>query len=187
MSRTATNAWDGLLAREASGVTDQASFSEFVDRHLRFVFRVAYAVVRNTADAEDIAQDTFLKIYRKKAWNGLNDEKGYLARVAWRVCVDRKSAKTLVSNPDNRDVCSPSRNPEVQAMDNQRHERIHRLIDGLPERLRTPLALSAIEGMTAASIAAAMDIPQGTVRRLITEARNLLKEKMVRLEGEQIR
>ena len=65
----------------------------------------------------------------------------------------------------------------------ERSRTIHRLIDALPEKLRRPLALSSIREMTTAEIAAAMDTPEGTVRRLLMEARRLVKEKLSRLEG----
>jgi RNA polymerase sigma-70 factor (ECF subfamily) len=59
---------------------------------------------------------------------------------------------------------------------------IHRLIEALPEKLRRPLALSSIEEMTTPEIAAVMGLPEGTVRRLLMEARTLVKQKMARME-----
>ena len=61
--------------------------------------------------------------------------------------------------------------------------KVHRLIDGLPEDLRQPLALSTIEELTSGEIAQIMDIPEGTVRTRIQRARQLLREKLSALEG----
>jgi RNA polymerase sigma-70 factor (ECF subfamily) len=47
---------------------DEAEFTEFVQRHSRFIFRVAYAVLRHAHDAEDVAQEVFLNLYRNGAW-----------------------------------------------------------------------------------------------------------------------
>lgn len=178
--RTAPGEWDGLLTREIAG-HDRADFERFVEENLRFVFRVAYAVLRNAADAEDVAQDVFLKLYRKNAWEGVQDERAYLARVAWRMCLDRRSSH--VREIGEREFTCEEDDPERAAIENQRQERIRRLIDALPEKLRQPLVLSSIEDMTTARIAAAMNLPEGTVRRRIAEARALLKEKMARMEG----
>jgi RNA polymerase sigma-70 factor (ECF subfamily) len=176
--------WDRLPAREST-VDDRTEFARFVETHLRFVFRVAYAVLRNSADAEDVAQDVFLKLYRKQTWKGVQDERGYLARATWRLCMDRQSSARF-SKSGEREFACPSNDPEAVAIENQRHERIHRLIDALPEKLRRPLALSAIEEMTTARIAEAMHLPEGTVRRRIAEARALLRDKILRMKGTQL-
>lgn len=70
---------------------DEAEFTELVQRQSRFVFRVAYAVLLNSHDAEDAVQETFLKLYRNGGWRHLDNERAFLARVAWRVAIDRRS------------------------------------------------------------------------------------------------
>jgi DNA-directed RNA polymerase specialized sigma24 family protein len=49
---------------------------------------VAYAVLRNSHDAEDVVQEVFMKLYRSGVWHDMSDEKAYLARTAWRTAVD---------------------------------------------------------------------------------------------------
>ena len=63
---------------------DEAEFTALVLRQSRFVFRVAYAVLLNSHDAEDAVQETFLKLYRNRGWRHLDNECAFLARVAWR-------------------------------------------------------------------------------------------------------
>jgi RNA polymerase sigma-70 factor (ECF subfamily) len=63
-------------------------FAAPVNRQARFVFRVSYAVLRNSHDAEDVVQEVFLKLYRSRAWDKIEDERAYLSRVAWRMAVD---------------------------------------------------------------------------------------------------
>ena len=79
---------------------------------------------------------------------------------------------------------SAESSPERAAILTERSRTIHRLIDSLPERSRRPLALSSIEEMTTAEVAAVMGLPEGTVRRLLVEARALVKTKLSRLESE---
>jgi RNA polymerase sigma-70 factor (ECF subfamily) len=69
---------------------EEADFTSLVQRQSRFVFRVAYAVLLNAHDAEDAVQETFLKLYRNGGWQRLSNERAFLARVAWRIAVDRR-------------------------------------------------------------------------------------------------
>jgi len=71
---------------------DSASFASSVPRQSRFVFRVASAMLRNSHDAEDVLQETFLKLYRSGAWRQIDDEPAFLARAAWRQAIDRRHA-----------------------------------------------------------------------------------------------
>ena len=68
---------------------EEAKFEALVKRQLRFVFRVAYAILRNSHDAEDAVQEMFLKLYRNGAWKDIEDERAFLARAAWRMAIDR--------------------------------------------------------------------------------------------------
>ena len=56
---------------EDASRADQLAFQAFVERQTRFVFRVAYALLRNRYDADDVVQETFLRLYRKRAWQDL--------------------------------------------------------------------------------------------------------------------
>jgi RNA polymerase sigma-70 factor, ECF subfamily len=161
---------------------DDAEFTACVQRHSRLVFRVAYAVLRNSYDAEDVVQEVFLKLYRSSAWNGVRDEKAYLARVAWRAAVDHLPKQHLEAE-DEAEITSVHPSPEQTAVDSDLQRKVHRLIDGLPEELRQPLALSTIQELTAGEIAQVMGIPEGTVRTRVLRARQLLRKKLAALEG----
>ena len=68
------------------------------------MFRVAYAILRNVQDSDDAVQDTFMKLYRSRGWDRIEDEKAYLARAVWRIAVDLrakrpKSAECSLSAP----------------------------------------------------------------------------------------
>ena len=163
-----------------AGKPDAASWDEqfatLVQRHSRFVFQVAYSVLRNLHDAEDAVQETFLKIYRTRRWDHVDDEKAFLARAAWRVAVDR-APKRSAAAPDV-EMPAPGQTPEQAAISADRRALVARLIDALPEDLRRPLALSTVEEMTSQQIAAVMDIPEATVRGRLMRARQILKERL---------
>lgn len=181
VSRAAAGEWDRLLKQEATQEPD-AAFVLLVERQSRFVFRIAYVVLRNVEDAEDIVQETFFKLFRTGAWRRMDDEKGFLARMAWRLAVSRKPVRRSGREMVPREIASPESSPERAAIAMESSRTIHRLIDALPEKLRRPLALSSIEEMTTPEIAAVMGLPEGTVRRLLMEARTLVKQKMARME-----
>jgi RNA polymerase sigma-70 factor (ECF subfamily) len=168
---------------------DGAEFTGLVERQWRFAYRVAWAVLRNRADAEDAAQETFLKIFRARAWRGLRDERAFVARVAWRAAVDRLRDSPSRRTPlrgqggteiELEDVADRAHGPEEIAMAANWESAVHRLIESLPEDLRQPLALST--EMNSREIAAAMGIAEGTVRTRLMRGRQMLREKMAARE-----
>ena len=172
---------------------DEAEFTGLVERQWRFAYRVAWAVLRNRADAEDAAQETFLKIFRARAWRGLRDERAFVARAAWRAAVDGlavqahapSAQKLRASDPERamEDVAALGLSPEKQIVAANWEAAVHRLIDSLPEDLRQPLALSA--QMNSREIAATMGIAEGTVRTRLMRGRQMLREKMVAMEEQR--
>lgn len=151
-------------------------FRAFVERQTRFVFQVAYSILRNVADSDDLVQETFLKLYRTGKWRSIDNERAFLARTAWRLAVDRLSG-IHTAMPDTEIAC-PSENPEQAAIAADWTKIVHRLMDGLPEELRQPLALSSVGDLTTLEIAAILGIPHGTVRSRISRARQILKQKL---------
>lgn len=158
----------------------EARFTDLVERQSRFVFKVAWAMLRNAQDAEDIVQETFLKLYRKHAWERMEDERAFLARTAWRLSADRMRQRRHA--PVDIDPPAPSVTPEQAAIAANWTAVVHRLMDALPEELRQPLALSGIDDLSSAEIAGAMGIPEGTVRTRIMRARQILKDKLATYE-----
>lgn len=164
------------MASQQEAAAREARFTAFVERRSRFVFRVAYALLRNSYDAEDIVQETFLKIYRAGAWEGIQDEKAFLARTAWRLAVERLPKKR--NEVFDLEMPSTDANPEQGAITTNWTEIVHRLVHALPEELRQPLALSTVEELNSREIAKAMGISEGTVRTRLMRARQILKQKL---------
>jgi RNA polymerase sigma-70 factor (ECF subfamily) len=152
-----------------------AAFASLVERQSRFVFRVAYAILRNAGDSEDVAQETFLKIYRAGAWDRMEDERAFLARTAWRIAIDHRVRNRRDAAPIDSVAGA---NPEQSAIAADRAAAVHRMIDALPEELRQPLALSGIDKMTSREISRILGIPEGTVRTRLMRARQILRQKL---------
>jgi RNA polymerase sigma-70 factor (ECF subfamily) len=179
-------AWDRRLRSQIDLPNDdEAAFAGLVERQSRFAYRVAFAVLRNTHDAEDAVQEMFLKLFRNGGWRAMKEERAYLARAVWRSALDRMPRRREAEETfADLDPPSAERNPEQSAVSANWHATVHRLIDKLPEELRLPLALSATEELTSRQIAEILGVPEGTVRTRIARARQLLKEKLaVHMEG----
>jgi RNA polymerase sigma-70 factor (ECF subfamily) len=160
----------------------EACFAGLVERQSRFVFRVAYALLRNSHDAEDVVQETFLKLYRAGAWEAIENERAFLARAAWRIALDKLRSERRATYPLGAEPASRGgANPEEAMVMADWNAAVHRLVDALPQELRQPLALSTVEEMNSREIAQAMGIAEGTVRTRIMRARQILKRKVAGL------
>jgi RNA polymerase sigma-70 factor (ECF subfamily) len=164
-------------------------FEELVGRQSRFMFQVAFSLLRNRQDAEDAVQEAFLKLYRGEAWQRMDNEKGFLARTVWRVALDhlpRAAERTLdVSEMELAASGGAGVSPEQSAVDKDERATLRRLIDGLPEELRQPLVLSSVVEMTSREVAEAIGIPEGTVRTRVIRARAELKRRFVAMKEGQ--
>ena len=170
-------------------IDEDARFTGLVEHQSRFVFRVAYAVLLHAQDAEDAVQETFLKLYRHRGWQQAENERAYLARVAWRVAIDLRASRQLRTEPVEDEAedsahaaASQDPSPEHSATIGERHALVHALINALPEELRVPLVLSAVEELNSRQIAEILSIPEGTVRTRLQRARLSLRQKLAALE-----
>jgi RNA polymerase sigma-70 factor (ECF subfamily) len=161
---------------ELEQVSAPAAFIILVQEHSRLLYRIAFAVTRNPQDAEDTVQESFLQLYRNPKWLHIDDHRAYLARIVWRLAI-RKQDSRPSNQPLPADLYSQAANPEDHAMNLQRETQLHALIDQLPEKLRRPLALSAIADLKLVEIARILDLPEGTVRRRVHTARELLRSQ----------
>jgi RNA polymerase sigma-70 factor (ECF subfamily) len=182
-----------VLAGEAilSGVTaTEYSRDEVIEKlvreHSRLVYRIAYAVLRQHHDAEDAAQETFLRVLRSGArLEAVNDERTWVARIAWRVAVDRskqrgRKRETALDAPENgvHEIASASVPADLTVEGAQVGGVLEKLIRALPEKLRAPLMLSAIDEMSPGEIAATLNINEAAVRSRVFRARKILREKL---------
>ena len=83
-----------MPSQQEDEAPENEAFAMLVHRQSRFVFQVAYAMLRNSHNAEDVVQETFLSLYRSGAWKKMKDERAFLARAAWRQTIDRIHANS---------------------------------------------------------------------------------------------
>ena len=160
----------GEIPRETTG-----SFDRVVRERETQVLRTAFRILGNWADAEDVAQEVFLRLHR----HGLefaNDGAvgGWLYRVTVNLCLDRtRSARPSQELPD---LPSLDRSAEAAVLIQEKKQRLMAALVLLPAKERAAIVLREIEGLSTAEVAAALGSSEVTVRSQISKA-------LVRLRG----
>lgn len=170
-----------LMAR-AEARSPEAWLGERIAENQRRVFQIAYSVLGNAADAEDVAQEAFLRACQKSALlRGPEKFRGWVNRIVFRLALNRQrghrrrlARDTAWQRNETRAMVDGVKDAEQQAL----VERLRREIERLPEKLRSVLQLSIVEEMEAADVGAVLGIPAGTVRSRLHTARKLLLDVM---------
>ena len=153
-------------------------------------FRVAFSVLRQREDAEDVAQEAFAKAYR--SFNQLRDRtrfRAWLVRMTWRMALDRQRANRRrmvrefsVADGRTDDVVEGGLQTRLDATDvaaaRERAEHLWSAIEALPEKLRLVVVLAGIEGHDMREVSGLLDVPEGTVKSRLFLARKQLKERL---------
>ncbi len=174
--RGAESAEDGaLLARIAE--RDAAAFRIVCDRHLGPVTGLARRILGDDAEAEDIAQETFLRLWRSGGAIeiGPSGLRPWLRRVASNLCIDRVRSRRRV---DVTDEVPEKAEPASQQLGlEQQHlaERVSAALQGLPERQRIALTLFHYEGLSMVEVGALLEVSDEAVESLLGRARRSLK------------
>jgi RNA polymerase sigma-70 factor, ECF subfamily len=170
-------------AHEAAQADARREFEARLTECGPLAYRVARGVLRNNADAEDVAQEALLRAYR--SFDRLQDRsrfRGWLVRIAFRIALDRlRSSKRRELRDD--EWSRPERQPraptvEDLAVSNQFQAQLDRALEELPEKLRLVLLLAAMEGHTIKKISELVGVSVGTVKSRIFYARKQLAEKL---------
>jgi RNA polymerase sigma-70 factor (ECF subfamily) len=184
---------DGEFARRiAAG--DELAFEALMRKHNRALYRVARAILRDEAEAEDALQLAYLHAYQAiGSYRGESRLSTWLTRIVVNESLMRARKRRresmvipLESTADQPDVTtmenieSPGELPESAAMRSQMRGLIERRIDALPEIFRTVFILRGLEELSVEETASSLDIPEATVRTRFFRARALLRETLAR-------
>ncbi|HTF25481.1 MAG TPA: sigma-70 family RNA polymerase sigma factor [Candidatus Limnocylindria bacterium] len=174
---------EGELEHQTTQADTRREFEERLAECGPLAYRVARGVLRNTADAEDVAQEALLRAYRK--FDRLRDRnrfRAWLVRITFRLALDRlRSGKrrelrdTLWSQPEHQPRAATA---EDLAASSEFQAHLDNALAELPEKLRLVLLLAAMEGHTIDEIASMLGISTGTVKSRIFYARRQLAEKL---------
>jgi RNA polymerase sigma-70 factor (ECF subfamily) len=165
----------GRIARAAAG--DAGAWAALVNRHLPAVTRCAAYMLGDSAEAEDVAQDTFVRLHRKlDSWEGGEDGlSSWLHRVAVNLSIDRKRGPTRpVSLLEIGDVSEPA--GLDGPLDRKRH--VEAALAHLPDRQRAALVLVHYQGLSGREAASALEISVEALESLLARARRTLRNTL---------
>lgn len=151
------------------------------------LFRLALRITLNHAEAEDVVQETMLKVWNKRdQWDAIESMEAFCLTVCRNLALDRmkradSQSQTLEDSHDAPDTSYAS-NPEEQAVQRDRVQLVKRLMQQLPEKQRTCMHLRDIEGKAYKEIAAVMNITEQQVKVNIFRARQTIKQKFLQSE-----
>ena len=165
----------------------RASFEREALVHLDTLYRVALRFTNNSADADDLVQETLLKAYR--AWEQFtpgSNAKAWLLTILRHAFINEYRRRIRHPETVDVDAIEPfAVFPEVQDDDPQGaffdrivDDEVLRAVDGLPDAFRETLVLSDIEGLSYQEIAGILEVPVGTVKSRLFRARHLLQSKL---------
>ena len=181
----------GLVRRCLAG--DEKAYRELVERYQAQVYSVALRMVRRSEDAEDLTQETFVRMFRALSrYDPTRPFAAWLFTIASRLCIDhirRRKVNPISLTQREReseeeyeiDVEDPGLRPDEVAIHAEESRSAAALIDSLPPHYRIVVILRHVQDLSYEEIAEALHLPLGTVKARIHRARSLLR---ARIEGE---
>ena len=157
----------------------EREFERLVRENANLAVRVAFSVLHQREDAEDVAQEAFARAHRRFAGLRSPDQfRAWIVRTTWRLAIDRWRTERRRQRREEAAVTRPVASVEEVAEATERATRLWEAVDALPEKLRITIILSALEGHDVADVARLLEIPQGTVKSRLFLARKTLAERL---------
>lgn len=178
-----------LMIRIGSG--DRVAFGELVRRHLDRAVAVAQRVTGSRGDAEEIAQEAFIRVWTKAPqWRASDGEfKGarfttWLYRVVVNLGIDRRRRPAMAPLDDAGDPPDPGQSAQQSLEQAQLSSRVAAAVAELPERQRAALTLCFYEGLSNREAAEVLSLTPGAVESLLVRARRTLREALAGVASE---
>jgi RNA polymerase sigma-70 factor (ECF subfamily) len=158
----------------------EREFERLLVESSTLAFRVAYSVLRQREDAEDVAQEAFVKAHRNfRHLRTASSFRAWLVRMTWRLAIDKQRTNRRRVNRDQEHGRLMNSVDSVDpALVNERAALLWQAIDALPEKLRLTIVLAGIEGHDIREVAQLLRLPEGTVKSRLFLARERMKESL---------
>ncbi len=167
---------------------DRDAFALLVTRFHRVIFAIAYRMVGNAAEAEDLCQEIFLRVYQNLArYDADMPLAPWLRRIACNLTLNHLKRKgpaitSLDSAADGEEqqiqIADAGEDPESQLITRNRASRLQEAILSLPENYRLAFTLKYVEDLTAEEIGEIMQMPRNTIKTWLFRAREMLRSKL---------
>lgn len=165
-----------LMSQVAQG--DQTAYATLVTRHANRFLRLAERLLSDRAEAEDVMQDAFTRLWQKADRFDANTARftTWFYRVVSNACTDRlRRKKRLVALPEGWDTADPAPNADDVMAQDQRASQLNQVLRTLPDRQRLALTLSYYEELSNQEAAGIMDISVKALESLLVRARRHLR------------
>src|SRR5690242_39273 len=192
LEQAAIQGWtdEDVVERVLKGET--ALYEIIMRRYNQRLYRVARAILRNNAEAEDVMQDAYVRAYQHlRQYSGRSPFGAWLTRIAVNEALARLRSRGRVqeleamTNGDAQDLVliSNEKSPEQQASAREMNQLLEEAIMALPVPYRTVLMMRDVEEMTTADTAAALDLTEENVKVRLHRARHVLREELLARAG----
>jgi RNA polymerase sigma-70 factor (ECF subfamily) len=167
-----------LILRSGSG--DMSAFRTLTERHLTSVTGIARRMLRDDAEAEDVAQEAFLRLWRAGTSLEVGNAgvKPWLRRVVSNLCIDRVRGRQRLTVVEELPEQAEAPRQQAALEEKEMQRRVDQALKKLPERQRLALTLFHYEGMSQVEVGAAMGISDEAVESLLGRARRQLKAEL---------
>lgn len=169
---------------------DQVAFAELVDLYKDRLFHLGYRMLSNRHEAEDVVQETFLRVY--KNWSRYDEKQKFstwIYRIATNLCIDRLRKRkpnyyldAEMNDQEGMDgytlIPGDERTPETEYLLSETQQTIHRAIEGLPAKYRSVIVLRYLQEMSLQEISDVLDMPVTTVKTRVHRGREFLRKKL---------
>jgi len=168
-------------AQLLAGIARQShdDFAEFVSQYMLSIMNFVHRFFSSKSQAEDIAQDVFLKVWQNaKHWkhNEAGSARAWLYRIAYNRCIDL--LRQNKPQTDDTDNLSTDITPEKILLNDSKHKQLSAAIASLPERQRTALSLCTFQGLSNKDAAKTLAISVDALESLLSRARRQLRKKL---------
>ncbi len=183
------NVMEARLAR-LSLKGDQGAFAELVSLYQDKLFHMAYRMLNNRQESEDVVQDTFLRVYKNlDRYDETLKFSTWIYRIATNLCIDRLRKRKPVYSLDAESsehegldgysmIPSDDRTPETELMLSDTQRIIHQAIETLPPKYKTVMALRYMQDLSLQEIGDIMDMPVTTIKTRVHRGREFLRKKL---------
>ena len=168
-----------LILRARRGDAKAEAFGELVARYQVSVFNVCYRILHERAEAEDLAQESFMRAYERLHTFDLEREFGpWIRRVAANLCLNYLESQKVTAQFDDERDADKGQRPEAVTEVRERSEQIRQALASLPPHYRVVVELRHYQEMSYDEIAAELNIPISDVKCHLFRARKILSEKI---------
>ncbi|GAB1536816.1 RNA polymerase sigma factor RpoE [Geovibrio sp. ADMFC3] len=178
---------DALVVEKVIG-GDAASYELLIRKYQSKLFSTVLHMVKNRELAEDIVQESFLRAFRKlDTLNNRSQFYPWIKRIALNMALNHFEKEKRVLDVESDDDessffenISSGESPEELTLKEEMKRYVRMFVDSLPDRLRVVIILREVEDMSYEEIAEMLNIPLGTVRSRLFNARNIIKERLIK-------